>query len=233
MIKASKRNDYITDEKGRVYTYLNSQYAKKHNKIYKIKDEKYSVNCILIDCTTPLLKKIEAFKQNAEELGCAVHLNENFVFASEDHLDLIWQRGAESKNGFVGSVKYKNYSVDINISKAVELVIFDGYYKTHYSTDEDNLSSLFAIVGNDENLEKQKAQGQLTIEKHNCVEFEVETPWGQYIRINNFPEKNIMKLFESPSLYIYIIEKIIKERKDNNEKGFTVFDFDFSDFFNK
>lgn len=119
--------------------------------------------------TKDLKLEIEEIVKAGEKTGAEVCIDErNFI--DKEHLDCFWY------GGYLGSVTYRDYSIDIEVHGDVRATIFDkdGNEEYHYVNKNNDgaysYSEVRNLIKNDAELQAFNESGRICFEDNNWVE---------------------------------------------------------------
>lgn len=154
--------------------------------------------------------KIALLKKNAKKLGAEVKIDENIY--DNDHLNCFWY------GGYIGSVVYKDYMIDIEVLGEVRLTVLDEdgneicEYVNKNNSGVNRFDEVYSVIKGDEHLKELNEKGLLYWGNNNWVEFFLRDKEGEDTgMVFDVLDDDILEAFEDIDDYIEIIEEYIAE----------------------
>lgn len=163
--------------------------------------------------TKDLKLEIEEIVKTGEKAGTEVYIDErNFI--DKEHLDCFWY------GGYLGSVTYRGYSIDIEVHGDVRATIFDkdGNEEYHYVNENNDgaysYSEVRNLIKNDAELQAFNESGRICCENNNWVEIFLRDAEGEDSGlVFDVLGDNVLDAFklENVEWYKEIIDNFIEE----------------------
>lgn len=163
--------------------------------------------------TKDLKLEIEEIVKTGEKTGAEVCIDErNFI--DKEHLDCFWY------GGYLGSVTYRDYSIDIEVHGDVRATIFDkdGNEEYHYVNKNNDgaysYSEVRNLIKNDAELYAFIKNGKICCEDNNWVEIFLRDAEGKDSGlVFDVLGDNVLDAFrlENVESYKEIIDNFIEE----------------------
>lgn len=210
MIKATKKEMCIIDTQGGVYSYLNSDYAKRGNVIYKINATDNPLECEL---ENNLADKLLKAQEDAAKLGCFLTPHN---IESENHLESIFSCDYNTPKTYKGCIEYDGYTGYVQATGEINLTVFDedgNEYATFSTRRGDRPEELYKIIKDDKHYKEILSQGRINIENNNWWYLEVDAPSGRVYHYDDVLKDNLLENFENVQWFIDFVENLKKEGK--------------------
>ena len=163
--------------------------------------------------TKDLKLEIEEIVKTGEKAGVDVCIDgRNFI--DKEHLDCFWY------GGYLGSVRYRDYSIDIEVHGDVRATIFDkdGNEEYHYVNKNNDgaysYSEVRNLIKNDAELQAFNESGRICFENNNWVEIFLRDADGEDSGlVFDVLGDNVLDAFriENVEWYKEIIDNFIEE----------------------
>ncbi len=154
--------------------------------------------------------KIALLKQRAVALGAKVVIDEDIF--DNDHLNCLWY------GGYIGSIIYKDYMIDIEVHGEVRLDVLDEggeavcEYVNKNNSGVSKYEELYSVIKGDKHLEELNEKGLLYWSNNNWVEFFLRNSEGEDSgKVFDILDDDILEAFDGIEDYIEIIEEHIVE----------------------
>jgi len=163
----------------------------------------------------PKIEKCLAIRElelNAALEGVKLSLDPDDIIDAE-HLDCFWYGGS------IGSLKYKGYTVSIEVHGEVRLSVLDEATKTEllYYINKNNSgayenSEVKDLISDDETLHKLRDEGRAVWSNNNWVEYRIFKPSGEEIDLFGWDtvlDDNVLEAFSDVNYYKDIIDELV------------------------
>ena len=154
--------------------------------------------------------KIALLKKKAKDLGAEIKIDENIY--DNEHLNCFWY------GGYIGSIVYKNYMIDIEVQGEVRLTVLDEdgnelcEYVNKNNSGVTRFDEVYDVIKNDKHLVELGEKGLLYWSNNNWVEFFLRNKDGEDSgKVFDILDDNIVEAFDDIEDYIEIIEEHIAE----------------------